>query len=88
MINQICTKGTKCIFYEETIEDYEIIQNFGKGEIRKKGTEICYYCKNPKKLSYYEERKLMTKAPKQCKLKTTTLITEFNNKTVPISDFC
>lgn len=71
MINQICTKGTTCIFYEETIEEYEHIINFGKGEIRKKGKQICYYCKNPVLLPDYMEKKPMYKTPKKCEHKTT-----------------
>lgn len=77
MIGHICVTGKKCIFYSKCIEPYEHLISFGGKEIRRKGIEINYYCSHPKKIRYFENKKLILKKPLKCKFKTTNQLGDF-----------
>lgn len=77
MINHVCVKNGKCFYYEERAESYIHIVVFGKFKSEKKGVEMYYYCKHPKKLKWYESEIRIFKKPVQCGLKVTSLLDVF-----------
>lgn len=79
MLGHICITNGRCIYYEEKAEKYIHIVQFGKFKSEKKGVEMCYYCKHPKKIKWYEEKVRITKKHKQCSLKTTHTLDVFTN---------
>lgn len=80
MIDPICERGKKCIYFKKVIEDYHYKLHPRSDKIFT-GKQVSYYCENPRRIKSYEIARRLNHEEKfkDCGFKVTNKLGDFIN---------